>query len=304
MNEIKINELSVLLPSYNNCCVELVAALKRQADDIVGIVGMWNFRYEIIVADDGSTDMEAVDKNAAVDEMENCRYVRRERNTGRSAIRNFLAGCSKYGYLLFIDSDLEVVCDDFLMRYLKQEADVVYGGIRIVGERSLLGNNLRYLYEKEAEPRHTIEKRLQSPYKDFHTANFMIKKVVFLEKPFTEKIKKYGYEDVLFGKSLKDRGVGILQIDNPIGFTKFEGNGEFVAKTEESLRTLMLFADDIKGYNSLLALYERLKNCRLLPLVQLWHRLFGGMERRNLTGCSPCLRLFNIYRLGYFVCLH
>ena len=304
MNEIKIHGLSVLLPSYNNCCVGLVEELKRQADSIVGIAGDEGFRYEIIVADDGSTDMEAVNKNAAIDEMENCKYVRRERNTGRSAIRNFLAGCSKYEYLLFIDSDLEIVSDDFLLRYMQKEAAVVYGGIRIVGEKSHLGHNLRYLYEKEAELKHTIEKRLQSPYKDFHTANFMIKRVVLHENPFTEKIKRYGYEDVLFGKSLKEREVEILQIDNPIGFTKFEDNEEFVAKTEESLHTLMQFSDEIKGYNSLIELYEKLKGCRLLPLVRLWHKMFGDAERRNLAGDNPCLRLFNVYRLGYFVCLH
>ena len=36
-------------------------------------------------------------------------------------------------------------------------------------------------------------------------------------------------------------------------------------------------------------------------LIRLWHRLFGHLERRNLCGKRPCLKLFNLYRLGYYV---
>ena len=47
-----IKSLSILLPSYNNECVSFVKRLQEQAENIKDD----DFKYEIIVADDGSTD--------------------------------------------------------------------------------------------------------------------------------------------------------------------------------------------------------------------------------------------------------
>ena len=63
--------ISILLPSYNNSCYTLVAALKAQADSIAGLT------YEIIVADDGSRDQVAVISNLRINELQHCRYIRR-----------------------------------------------------------------------------------------------------------------------------------------------------------------------------------------------------------------------------------
>ena len=48
-----INSLSILIPTYNNECLELVRDLQAQAS----ILSSTNdLEYEILVADDGSTD--------------------------------------------------------------------------------------------------------------------------------------------------------------------------------------------------------------------------------------------------------
>ena len=62
-----------------------------------------DFEYEILVADDGR-DLSTITANRKINEIENCRYIEREKNVGRSAIRNFLAKEAKYEWLLFIDS--------------------------------------------------------------------------------------------------------------------------------------------------------------------------------------------------------
>lgn len=43
-------ELSILIPTFNDICVDLVQALARQCESIQRL------KYEIIVADDGSTN--------------------------------------------------------------------------------------------------------------------------------------------------------------------------------------------------------------------------------------------------------
>ena len=128
-------ELSILLPSYNNVCDELVKTLQRQCEECEASCGL---RYEIIVADDGSTDTSSVEQNKIINTIPHCRYIIRERNEGRAAIRNFLARQARYDRLLFIDSDLMVRHCGYIRRYIESSgSDVVYGGyvIRLCGSR-------------------------------------------------------------------------------------------------------------------------------------------------------------------------
>ena len=105
-------ELSVLLPSYNDECVELVSQLATECASINGL------QFEIIVGDDGSTDTNVVNTNKQINNIPNCRFILNNKNIGRAAIRNQLAQQSKYNWLLFIDSDMSVISHDFIHKYL------------------------------------------------------------------------------------------------------------------------------------------------------------------------------------------
>lgn len=283
-----MNSLSILIPTYNDRCVALVTALHQQAESLA-------VDYEVIVADDGSTDADVVTDNRRVNELPHCRMIESPHNQGRAAIRNLLAQEARHEWLLFIDSDMLVCRPDYLQHYLTacQEADVVDGGVEIA---PLQPGNLRSLYEKVSEQQHVVERRRQSPYQDFHTANFMIERELMLQHPFDERFRYYGYEDVLFGKVLQQAGIPITHIDNPLSFEVFEDNEAFVRKTEEGLRTLYTFREELKGYSRLLYTMSRLPQ----GLLRLWHRLFGKLERENLVGHHPSLLLFKLYKLGYY----
>ena len=62
--------------------------------------------FEVIVADDGSDIQKTIEENKAINQFSHCKYIIRETNVGRSAIRNFLASQATYPYLLFLDSDV------------------------------------------------------------------------------------------------------------------------------------------------------------------------------------------------------
>ena len=286
-----MKELSILIPTYNDKCYQLVSDLHQQAMSL-GIV------YEIVVADDGSTDKDVLAFNRAIKTLPNCRLIERSLNSGRAAIRNFLTQQAQYSWLLFIDSDMTVCRQDFLKRYVSVEGEVLYGGV-VIGK--VTKNNLRSLYEQSKEHEHTFEKRQQSPYQDFHTANFLIRRDLMVRYPFDERFKHYGYEDVLLGKYLQQDNIQIVHIDNPLSFEIFETNEAFVSKTEEGLRTLHQFQDELRGYSRLLDFTEH--HQIVIAIVKWWHRLVGKWERRQLTGNAPILRLFSLYRLGYFLCL-
>ena len=303
-------DLSILLPSYNNVCVSLVQVLQRQADALRGKLGK-PFRYEIIVADDGSTDAACIDANRVIGDMLHCRYLRMEQNVGRAQIRNVLISESRGDYVLLIDSDLFLCDDNYLYKYATSTADVVYGGTRIGGEglamvdneanTENLKGNLRYIYEKKAEPSHRAAFRQLRPNQEISVCNLYARRDIMEAHPFDSRFKAYGYEDVLFGKRLAESGIEVTHIDNPVLINEFEPNSVFVKKTEEAILTLCRFEQDLEGYSNLKTKVTTLGRYIPLSLFRLWHRIMKNKEKRNLTGSKPSLLLFKLYKLGFFL---
>lgn len=303
-------DLSILLPSYNNVCVSLVQVLQRQADALRGKLGK-PFRYEIIVADDGSTDAACIDANRVIGDMLHCRYLRMEQNVGRAQIRNVLISESRGDYVLLIDSDLFLCDDNYLYKYATSTADVVYGGTRIGGEglamvdneanTENLKGNLRYIYEKKAEPSHRAVFRQLRPNQEISVCNLYARRDIMEAHPFDSRFKAYGYEDVLFGKRLAESGIEVTHIDNPVLINEFEPNSVFVKKTEEAILTLCRFEQDLEGYSNLKTKVTTLGRYIPLSLFRLWHRIMKNKEKRNLTGSKPSLLLFKLYKLGFFL---
>jgi glycosyltransferase involved in cell wall biosynthesis len=295
-----IRELSILIPTFNQVCTSLVESLASQASQIEGL------DYEIIVADDGSTLSDSVETNKRINTIEHSRYLIRPQNVGRAAIRNILAQAACHEWLLFLDSDVAIMRADFLRTYLhtKDNAKVIYGGISIGGEAEQWSTNLRYRYEKSCEAHHVATLRSQHPYQSFRTTNFLVQRNVMLACPFDSHIKSYGYEDVLFGKELRRQDIRILHLDNQATYLDYEENEEFVGKTEESLRTLSAFANQLEGYSRLLAFAKRIHALHISALVLC---VFKGMKtlwRRNLCGKAPSLLVFKLYKTGYFISIH
>lgn len=292
-----IEALSVLIPCYNSDATTLVRQL-------LPLLRREQIDYEVIVADDGSTDQKLLEANASITRWEGCRHLPLKENAGRAAVRNLLAREARYPYLLYIDSHMSVVNKHLIRRYLQCGCDgVTDGGVIIGGDASKLTGNLRYRYEKAEEAKHSAPMRQRQPYQHLHTANLLVRRDVLMEHPFDERFRRYGYEDVLLGKSLHQDHIPILHIDNPMGFCTFEANDVFIAKTEEGLRTLHEFRSDLRGYSRLLTLTEGIHLKAVRGVVILWHRLMGPTERRNLCGNHPNLVFFKLYRLGYFLSL-
>ncbi len=289
--------LSILIPTYNDICVSLVERLHHQC------VCVPHLDFEILVADDGSTSQPSISANQPINDFSHCHYILRPQNVGRAAIRNFLAQSAQYDILLFIDSHMSVIREDFITRYL-QYADthpIVCGGYTIPKEVPPQPENLRWKYEMKCLHLQTAEEREKNTYANFHTSNFLITKSVMLSHPLDERFRRYGYEDVLYGKHLSLSSIPIFHIDNPLGFCRFEPNERFMTKTEESLETLEEFREELKDHSRMLQMAQRLTSLHLRPLLSRLFHLFHPTMRRHLTGHHPSLLLFNLYRLGYIL---
>lgn len=292
-------ELSILIPVYNETCADMIRRLAAMCES--ERASRREFLYEIIVADDASSIESSIEQNRQINNIPHCSFIEKESNTGRAAMRNFLAQKSHYQWLLFLDCDMQIVGQDFIARYLDCEFDgVINGGICIKeGDK----HNLRYLYESYCAPMHYYLKRNERPYQSFRTTNFMIERSVIIDYPFDERIKKYGYEDVMFGKALKENNVPITHIDNPTMMVDFDSNARYVEKTERSLCTLYSFKEELRGYSRLLTFVNGIHINFVFTLIRCWHRVFGPLERKILCSRHPNLKVFNLYRLGYYLTL-
>lgn len=292
-------EVSILIPVYNDICVDIVKCLADLCE--CERAGNHDFIYEILVADDASSDFSCVEQNRQINTIPNCTFIEKERNAGSAATRNFLAQKSRYQWLLFLDCDMKIVNRDFIAKYVNSDSlGVINGGICIGhGDK----HNLRCLYESFYAPKHHFLKRNERPYQSFRSTNFMIERSVMLKCPFDERFKKSGYEDVMFGKTLKEHHVMVTHIDNPTMMVDFEGNACYVEKIERSLHTLYTFKDELRGYSHMLTFVNGIHIKGVLVAIRCWHWLLGSIERRILCGSHPNLAIFNLYRLGYYVSL-
>lgn len=284
--------LSILLPTYNCSCRLLVETLHKQCEDIDSL------NYEILVADDGSTDKSFIENNKIISNLNNVRYIIREENVGRSAIRNFLIREAQYEKLLLIDGDLELETSDFIYKYLHSEGDIVVGGIKIGGTEKEWGSNLRWRYEKTCEKAHNVENRKQKPL-ELHT-NFLINKKELLKHPFNERISHYGYEDVLLGKCLVDEGLKVEHIDNPVLFAHYESNDKFIQKTKEALETLYLYQHELQDYSRLISFMNKINHYGVINLLNITYQLIHTLLISNLKGNKPSIYAFKIYKILHF----
>ena len=291
-----MQSLSVLIPAYNCNCLSLVEQLLPLLQSDVNA-------YEVIVSDDATTDPEIIKANKAINQLPGCRYILKTENAGSAANRNYLGAISQYPLLLFLDCDISIPDRSFLKQYLSTPMDgVVNGGISIIDDVQL-HQNLRYRYEKAEIPSHTAVMRQANRYQHFRSTNFMITRSAFEKCPFDERFTRSGYEDVLYGKMLKQQHINVVHIDNPVLMTKFENNPDYVTKIERSLETLYTFRNELRGYSRLLTFVSGIHLSIVRNLIRLWHHLFKKAERRNLCGSRPSLWVFNLYRLGYYLSL-
>ena len=286
-------QLSILIPVYNRLCTSLVMQISHQAMHINGL------QYEIIIADDASTEVAIEKENKTqAENTPNAQYIQLGTNKGRSAIRNYLAQCSQYPWLLFLDCHVTLTDNDFLKKYVDtpDPYGVICGGVSSLPPENGR-NNLRYKYEKALSKKFSVSKRADKPYQSFRTTNFLISRDVMLRHPFDETIKKYGYEDVVLGYTLEKSHTPILHVDNPVAYREYEPNDIYLRKIEEAVTNLYNLSDKLYLYSPLLRTYKKLERLHMTSFIKKMSPFLLRIIKRQLTSKHPSVLLFQIYKL-------
>ena len=285
--------LSILIPTYNFDCSPLARELQRQ-------ITASGITAEVIVMDDASPCDLSRKANATINDLPQCRLIQLQHNVGIARIRNLLADEARYDYMLFLDSDVYPVYDDFITRYINARhlADVVCGGLMFRATPPSPQCTLRYKYGSIVESQ-SVEKRMQQPYGEFRTLNFFISRKAFMATRFNERFVRYGHEDTFFGKELQQKGYTITHIDNPIYHDVPDTNEQFLSKTRRSIENLRQHYDILLSHVKLLRLYDKLHRWHLDGVVATLFATVEPLLLRNLNSSNPSLTALNIYKAGY-----
>lgn len=295
--------ITVCVPVYNTDVRPLARQLSEQAARAPVPV-------EILLYDDGSEE-HWHRHNGETATLPGTVYRRGESNLGRAALRNLLGQSARFPWLLFLDADSMLPTGDFLIKYLSHlpTEGVLCGGTLYHDEPPEASSQLlRWTYGRNREQRPAAIREKENGFA-ITANNFMINREVLLAHPFREAIKGYGHEDTLLGYDLRQAGITIHHIDNPVFHTGLETSGEYLEKSRAALANLLYISrhlvrdprfDETSG---LLRGLKRAERWGLRPLAAALFSLTEPRLRAHLTGPHPSLLLFDLYRAGYLCSL-
>lgn len=289
--------LTVIIPTFDYNALPLVEVIQEQCLR-AGLI------FEIICQDDASNSVLNTE-NEKINSLPHCRFYKNPENLGRGRNINAMALRAKYNYLLLMDCDTLPAKDTFIEQYvneIKKEKAVVFGGIVYQSEKPKQENLLRWVYGQNREAL-TIEQRKANPYFSTLTSNILFKREVFLSNLFDENITKYGYEDVVWVKRIKEQSIAITHSNNPAFHLNMETSEIFIKKIHQSLENLQLISKlglITTSDNRILNTHKFVMNAGAAGLFSFIYKKFHTQIEANLVSNHPNLFLLDIYKLGYF----
>jgi glycosyltransferase involved in cell wall biosynthesis len=281
--------LSVCIPHFNFQNPLLFKDILSQCKQL-------SLNFEILSIDDASDYVhQQYLKKLSISDY---RVLILEENIGRAAIRNLLAKKAKHEWLLFLDGDSFINEKNFISNYLGAlNADVISGGRKYDEYAPETAYLMHWSYG------YTIESKAKAL---FHSNNFMIKKSVFETLKFEEKIRTYGYEDVVFGIEAKKKGLKIICIDNPVIHTQLKTDAEFLEDAKQALYNLIqiekLRADlGIENEVTLLKKYSQFEKWNINWVWSIGNKTILNLLAKKLSNSrkfnNKWLMLFKLYYL-------
>lgn len=287
--------ISICIPIYNFDVNTLIHALGFQ-------MNKQNRPVEIILIDDCS-HASFKEINATV--CNKYHYIELDKNIGRSKIRNLFLNYAQYDHLLFLDCDSLIESGDFLQNYINAlldvENQVICGGRIYPRLKPKKEKRLSWEYGRKKESLNCSQRQL-SPNKSFMTNNFIIDKKLLSEIKFDERLSEYGHEDTLFGFELKQKGIEIHHIENPVLNGDIEDNAAFLEKTEKGIRNLVFIAQhsdpNFKNEVHLLKFYNQLKAKHFTIFIDMLFPILKPFMAFFLIKGYVNLKFFDFYKLG------
>ncbi len=258
-------QISIVIPTRNrkNILKKCLKSLNKQS--------ISNNKYEIIVIDDGSNQ-----DNKTMIESLNLKpdiIYRYQNHSGPAKSRNKGINLASGTYIIFIDDDIivnEQFVESHLSKLLNNHNVIVHGPV---------------IHTKDLDNPTTAEKKIS----DFSTAffatgNASIKKSYLIEAGlFNERFYEYGWEDLEFGKRLKQLGLKAIKAENAVGYhLKYHFSPNHIKNIKEKERKRGRMAVLYHDINPRLSV--KLSTLYWKPLILILEMLtIGNWPKSNFT---------------------
>ena len=288
--------LSILIPIYNTPVRELVTRIAEMAEKAEAA-------YEIIAADDASTNQRLLEQNEFLNALKHCSYFKFATNKGRTATTQFLAEKAQFQHLLFLDADVLPKNPDFLEIMLQHigKASVIFGGIAYPERLQNADHALRYWYGKNREVQ-PVSVRKTKPYLSLVIQHLLVDKSLFLS---CNPAEEHGYGlDVYLSYNLQQQQVSVLHLDNPTVHLGLESNAQYLLKTLAGLQNMASLEQSGKvaaDYRPLQRVASKLQRLNLDGVYINAFKAFLPKAERNLSSPNPSLHIFDAWRLYHFL---
>ncbi|TNE28745.1 MAG: glycosyltransferase [Bacteroidetes bacterium] len=287
--------ISILIPTYDEDVTALATALSKQAKAL-------DEKAEVLICDQAPNGSHQ-SSNLKLNTLSNVEYLLWNEKSGRSANRNYLAERASNEWLLFLDSDTQVISDDFVKSFAdrKEKGHAICGKMVYSEEDPGPKMRLRWKYGRAREMKSAKQRNVR-PFSSFLSYCFLIHKRDFDKVKFDEQIVEYGHEDTLFGKRLAHEFITPIHTDIPLLHTGLIPPSNFLDKVRQSVRSLNqltergLVDEDFKLYHT----QQRLAKYRFDYLLALFYRIFHKAMEAQLCGAHPSLMVLDLYKLSYF----
>ncbi|MGY0408743.1 MAG: hypothetical protein ACWIPJ_10390 [Polaribacter sp.] len=114
---------------------------------------------------------------------------------------------------------------------------------------------------------------------------------------FDEKLTKYGYEDLVFSKTLQKKNNKIIHLENEVSHLKIDTNTVFLKKTKNGIENLVKLIKTNQLDEKDVSILKIYKKMELIKLPFLLHIIFPTLEK--LAKNTSSLLFYNLFRIGY-----
>jgi hypothetical protein len=223
--------------------------------------------------------------NESIAKIEHVVYKKLTKNLGFCRIRNVLAEEAKYDLLLFLDSDVEVITDDFIQKYLdlSDGKTVFCGGMEYTSKMPEAERFLKWKHGKAREEA-SAELRNLNAHRTLWAGNFLIPKSIYLAARFDDGSNNYGYNDTMFGYKLLVQDVPVVHIENVLLHKGLMPAEKFINRSMEAVENLLFFEKQAYIEPSFYSFIKVFKYYRLLKRIGLGSIYLFFFIRTKISG--------------------
>ncbi|MBS7791986.1 glycosyltransferase [Roseococcus sp. SDR] len=259
-------ELSILVPTYDRDIRPLAAELLA---DMAALPAPG--AVELLVLVDGNPALEGQGEVLAMAEARGLAagFALAPRNLGRSGARNALAEAARGEHILFLDADSLPDAPGFVARALtaaREAPGAVTCGGR-TGQRCPPAPRDARLFEAHSQKREWIPaaERNRDPEGNFLSANFQLRRDLFLRAPFDARFTGWGWEDTDWALRIRPLAQ-VRHVENSVSHMEHHTDASWLGRLDRSVGNYALLAA---------AHPEAVRRHRLWPLMRVLRPVSG-----------------------------